>query len=327
VEVDLALLHHLTVTASRHSALARQWDIVGLVAEFGQVLRAELDYTREGRNVQRVVRAFAGHPELYVPRIQWQTSTERLLTLDRMRGIKINDLSALDAAGIDRPALAQRAARILPKMVFEDGFFHADPLPGNFFVGPDGSIGLIDFGLVGAVNDLLRDELAEQLMAMSDRDTDRLVDALLELGVSSQHVNREAMRHDVDQLVATHYGQPLSKIALGPLLDSACTIARHHRLRFPQDLTLLVKAAGMCEGIGAQLDPTFGLCHRPLVVCRDAGVSSPVAKLLVAPRRAHGDGIGSTGRRTCPSSSGVWPATSSAADWKPAAPAKNSQRP
>lgn len=259
VEEDLEILQDLAAAASRRWELADQYDVVGLAQEFAQTLRAELDYIREGRNAERFADNFAGEPAVHIPRVFWETTTSRVLTLERIRGIKIDDLAALDAAGIDRAALAQRAARIVLKMVFEDRFFHADPHPGNFFVEPDGRIGLIDFGMVGTVDERTQEQLVDLLLAITSQDADRLVDAFLALGIARRRVDRELLRRDLEHLVSRYYGRPLGEIALGPLLSEALAVVRRHRLQLPSNLALLFKTAMMNEGLGARLDPSFRL--------------------------------------------------------------------
>ncbi len=259
IEEDLEILQLLAATASQRWEVASQYDLVGLAQEFAQTLRAELDYLREGRNAERFSRNFAGDTAVHIPRIFWETTTSRVLTLERIRGIKINDLAALDAAGIDRAALAEQAARIILKMVFEDGFFHADPHPGNFFIEPGGQIGLIDFGMVGTIDARTQEHLVRVLLALTKQDADRLADAFLELGVTGQQVDRSLLGRDLEHLVARYYGQPLGAIALGPLLEEMLTIVRRHHLRLPSNLALLVKTIMMNEGLGMQLDPTFRL--------------------------------------------------------------------
>src|SRR5260370_36640357 len=146
IEEDLEIMQSLAVAASRRWAIAQQYDLPSLVQEFALTLRLELDYIREGHNAEGFAANFAGHPSLHIPRVYWETTTERVLTLERIRGIKISDLPALDTAGIARPPLAERATRVLLKMAFEDAFYHADPHAGNFFIESDGRIGLVDYG-------------------------------------------------------------------------------------------------------------------------------------------------------------------------------------
>ncbi len=153
VSRDLEILQSLAATASRHSELARGYDLVGIVQDFSRTLRAELDYLTEAANAERFARSFAGDPQVHIPVVYRTTTTPRVLTLERVHGMKIDDLQALDAAGIDRRELAVRATGVLCQMVFEDGLFHADPHPGNFFVAPDGSLAVIDFGMVGELTE------------------------------------------------------------------------------------------------------------------------------------------------------------------------------
>lgn len=259
VEQDLEILANFAVAADRRSAFADQYDVVGLVQEFAQTLRGELDYLREGRNAERFAKQFAGESTVHIPRVFWETTTSRVLTLERVRGIKINDVRALDAAGIHRGELAERVARVLLKMVFEEGFFHADPHPGNFFVEPDGRLGLIDFGMVGEVDERTQDQLVRVLLAVTSRNSDRLVDALLDLGVTRGHVDRDALRRDLDHLVARYYGRPLSELGVSEVLGEVVGVVRRHRLQLPPNLALLVKTVAMAEGLAVDLDPEFRL--------------------------------------------------------------------
>ncbi|SHK14315.1 ABC1 kinase family protein [Rhodothermus profundi] len=257
VEQDLELLLNLAHTANRHWELAETYDIVGIVQEFALTLRAELDYLREGRNAERFAQHFAHNPTVHIPRVFWDYTTSRVLTLERIRGIKIDHLEALDAAGFNRTELAERVARILLQMVFEDGFFHADPHPGNFFVEADGTIGLIDFGMVGTVDAPTQDRLALLLLAIAQQDPDRLVDAFLELGVARGHVDRLTLREDLRHFLLAYYDRPLRELRLEPLLKEALTIVRRHHLHLPTNLVLLLKTVTMAEGLAAQLAPDF----------------------------------------------------------------------
>jgi ubiquinone biosynthesis protein len=259
VEEDLDILQRLAEAASRHWEPAERYDVVGLAQEFAETLRAELDYRREARNVARFAVNFAEEPALHIPQVYAAFSTGRVLTLERLRGIKVDDLAALDAAGIDRTALAERGGRMFLKMVFEDGFFHADPHPGNFFIEPDGRIGLIDFGMVGRVDQRTEDQLTGLLVAWTGRDADRLVDALLALGLVRRRVDRPALRRDLAHLLDTYADQPLAGLPIGRVLHDVLGVVRRHNLQLPPDLVLMVKAAVMVEGLGTRLDASFNL--------------------------------------------------------------------
>ena len=168
INEDLEIMAELAKRAERASTRAAGVHLAALVDEFSQTLRAELDYLQEARNVERFAANFAGDGRVHIPRVFWDTTTSRVLTLERIRGIKVNDAAALREAGIDAGELARRACNVLLKMVFEDGFFHADPHPGNFFVEADGRLGIIDFGMVGHISDSTRDQLVRMLVAVVD---------------------------------------------------------------------------------------------------------------------------------------------------------------
>jgi Predicted unusual protein kinase len=261
IEADLELLHHLAVSANQHWELARQYDVVALVQEFSQALRAELDYIREGHNAERFATNFASNATVHIPRVYWNHTTVRVLTLERIRGLKISDVVAIEAAGLERPLIARRTASLLLKMVFEDGFFHADPHPGNFFVEQGGRIGVIDFGLVGTVDAATQEQLVNVLLALTKQDTQRLVDALLALGVTHQVKDRQGLEHALSQLLSRYYGRALGELKVGPLLEETFTIMRTYRLQLPSQLALLLKTVVMSEGMGMQLDPNFHLAE------------------------------------------------------------------
>jgi len=259
VEEDLEILKRLAATATRHWEFAGRYNLIGLAQEFSDTLRSELDYIREGQSAKTFATNFAGDPKIHIPRIFWGTTTTRVLTLERIRGTKINDLAALDKQGIDRPALAEYATNAVLKMVCDDGFFHADPHPGNFFIEADGRIGLIDFGMIGKVDETTQQRLADLLVNISEEDADRLVDVFLELGVSRTPVNRELLRRDVEHLLTVYWGRQLKEVKIAVLLNDVFTIMRDHKLHLPPNLALLLKTVIMIEGLGVNLDPSFQL--------------------------------------------------------------------
>ncbi len=276
VEEDLEILQNLAAVASRRWELADRYDVVGLAQEFAQTLRAELDYLREGRNAERFAANFAGDLSVRIPRVFWETTTARVLTLERIRGIKITDVAALAAAGIDRQALAQRAVRVVLKMTFEDGFFHADPHPGNFLIEPDGRLGLMDFGMVGTIDERTQDKLVETFLAVASKDAERMVDALLDLGVARRRLDRALLRRDLEHLLARYYGRALGEIEVATAIQDGLALIRRHQLQLPPNLALLAKTIAMNEGLGRQLDPSF----------RIVDVAAPYARRLLLKRNS-----------------------------------------
>jgi ubiquinone biosynthesis protein len=263
VNEDLEILKELAATASRHWDFADHYDLPGLVEEFSQTLRRELDYIREAHNAERFAVNFATDNHIHVPRVFWEATTSRMLTLERMRGIKINDLEALDEQDTDRRWLADYATNVVLKMVCEDGFFHADPHPGNFFIEPNGTIGLIDFGMVGVIDEQTQELLAELLIGINHQDADRLVDVFLDLGVTRKRIDRTSVRRDIDQLLSNYWELPLGELKVATLVNDVYSIMRRHQMHLPSNLALLLKTVIMIEGLGVTLDPDF---HLPKVL-------------------------------------------------------------
>lgn len=259
VNEDLEILQNLATQASQRWAVAADYNLGGIAADFATTLRAELDYLQEGRNAQRFAKNFAAVPDVRIPRIHWDTTTSRVLTMDRIRGIKVDDLPALTEAGIDKSALAGRAARIAAKMIFEDGFFHADPHPGNLFINQSGSIGLIDFGMVGELSAQLREQLAKLLAALIADNPGRIGTALLALSVSPPGTDRRALERDIIQFMRLYQGKNLGEVEIAPLLIQMLALLRTHHIQLPQELALLTKMVLMTEGMGTRLDPEFNL--------------------------------------------------------------------
>ncbi len=259
VERDLEILLDLARLAAERTELGQRYDLVGLVEEFAGTLREELDYTREGRNADRFRALFADEPALYVPEVFWSHTTRRVLVMERLAGIKIGDVDALEAAGIDRRAVAERAVAIMLQEVFVHGFYHADPHPGNFFVLDDGRIGLMDFGMVGRLDESTRAVLLRVAVAVARRDPDRLVDALLAAGMAGAATARDALKRDLGHLLNRYMDRPIKDIAARSFVHEVLAMARRHRLQIPTELVQLAKVIAMSEGLGARLDPEFRL--------------------------------------------------------------------
>jgi ubiquinone biosynthesis protein len=257
IDHDLQILNRLAATASRRWALAAQYNVEGLVNEVADTLRAETDYLREGRNAERFAANFAGDDSVHFPCVFWETTTGRVLTLQRIRGTKIDDLAALDQRGLNRVGIARQDAQMVLKMIFRDGFYHADPHPGNFFIEPSGAIGVVDFGMVGTVDQRMQEQLVWSLAAVTGDDPERWVDVLFDMGVAGAHVNRTELRRDIQNLRARYYGRPLGQIAVRPAINDGLTVARRHRLQLPAGYALLTKTVAMHEALVGQLDPRF----------------------------------------------------------------------
>jgi ubiquinone biosynthesis protein len=259
VAEDLAILRQIARMASQRTEWGRYYDLEGQVEEFAFTLENELDYTREGQNADRFRQNFEDEPKLYIPKVYWELTTKGVITLEEIQGVKINDLAGLERAGVDRQRLAKKAVEILFREVFEHGFFHADPHPGNFVVMDDEVIGLMDFGMVGYLDRPTKDAFLRVAYAMTRGDADRLVDAMIMLGIAGGHVRREALKRDFDHLIFRIRGRPLSELVAAEMVREVMTVAFRHHLRLPSNLSMLMKVISMSEGLGASLDPDFRL--------------------------------------------------------------------
>jgi ubiquinone biosynthesis protein len=258
VELDLAILRRLARLVAALPGPLRLFDVVGFVEDFGTTIRRELDYLAEGANADRIRPQLAALG-VHVPEVIWSHTRTSVLTLERIHGAKIDDLAALEAMGVDRCTVARAFVEAYLSMVFVSGFFHADPHPGNLFVEADGRVAMVDFGMVGTVSVEVRHALVEILMALSLQDVSRSARALHNLGVVPADVDEAQFSVELGRLATTTVEAELGELRFGPLLRELMTVSRHHHLRLPRELGLLVKTIVMCEGLAAQLDPNFSL--------------------------------------------------------------------
>ena len=274
VEADLRLMARLAEIVEERAPDLRRYHPAEVVQQFSASLRRELDFAAEGRNAERIAANFAGHDEVVVPRVYWEWTSERLNVQECLQGIAGTDLAAVDAAGLDRAQLAATGAGIVLKMVLEDGFFHADPHPGNIFYLPDGRIGVIDFGMVGRVSEQRRFQIVQLLHGLVERESAPVADVLMEWGEGAGEVDEARLQADVGAFVDQYRGVPLKDLRMGVMLTDVTTILRDNGLSLPPDLALMIKAFLTLEGMGRQLDPDFDM----------AGAARPFLERVVLQR-------------------------------------------
>ncbi len=256
IETDLEILSMLAARAQTTS-LGKIYDFVGIAGDFSFTLLNELDYRLEGRNADRFRRNFSGESYLCIPKVCWEFSTRRVLVLERLHGLRINDVPALDAAGYDRHQLALHCTNMMIKEVLEDGFFHADPHVGNYMVLPGEMIGIVDFGKVGYLNNRDRLNLIQLYIVCVEMDTEGIVDQLIRMGAVEEDVDRNGLVYDFNRLLNKYHGMPLKDIRVQELIDEFTAISFHHHLRLPGTWWLLGNTIVMLEGLGLRLDPDF----------------------------------------------------------------------
>jgi ubiquinone biosynthesis protein len=254
---DLDILHALAALAERAIPESRIYSPAGLVQQFDRAITDELDFTLEAENAERFARNFEGDPEVRFPKVYRQASAKRVITLEWLDGAKID---AAIGAGHSGKRIAHIALRTFLKQVFEDGFFHADPHPGNVFVlgPPDGpQLALLDLGMVGRLSPRLRDLAADVMVAAVRRDYDAIADAMLAIATTTERIDMDAFRSEVALLADKYLGKQLKDIELSVLIRDLVQAATKYGLEIPSELSLVAKAMMTVEGIGKQIDPTL----------------------------------------------------------------------
>ena len=258
VEADLRLLARLAEIIEAEAPDMHRYRPREVVRQFTLSLRRELDFAAECRNAERIAANFAGYPEIVVPAIHWKWTCERLNVQDYIDGVPGSDLAVVDKAGLNRKELARRGIHAVLKMILEDGFFHADPHPGNVLYLPGNRIAFIDFGMVGRLSAERRYQLTMLLHGLVNQDAEKVADTLLDWS-GGDDSNRDILQAEIDTFVDQYRGVPLKEINFGSMLSDLVAILRDHGLVLPPDLALLIKAFITLEGLGRQLDPDFDI--------------------------------------------------------------------
>ncbi|WP_435019055.1 ABC1 kinase family protein [Tundrisphaera sp. TA3] len=266
VQADLDILKNLAALAERRMPSLAAYSPVEQVKEFERTLKRELDLAVERRTMERCRGQFAREPFAHIPLVFREYCTSRVLAMELIGGVGVDDLDGLRRLGIDPPTVAIRGAKILLRQIFRFGFFHADPHPGNLRVQPGGVIVPLDYGMFGRIDAATREQIVDLLIGLTSEDTDKVLRALEALEIRNEHVAPRALRRDVSELVATYSDLTLDAIDLGVLLRELVTFIRAHHLKIPPDLILLIRALVTIEGVGRTLDPHFDIAAqiRPL---------------------------------------------------------------
>ena len=259
VERDLSLMQEIAVLIERHVPEARIFDPVGLVNHFARTIRRELNFAREGRTMDEFRRLFHQDATLYVPRVFWELTTESVLTMEFIDGLRVDEVVQQESVGFSLPEIAANGARIFMKQAFEFGVFHGDPHPGNIRLRNDGTICLLDYGMVGMLDDRTREQLVDLFVAISQQDVDTAVKLVLQLGEPHREIDRPLLQVDMRDFVVNYYGIELERLNIGRMLSDFVSILANHGIRCPGSLMLLIRALVTLEGIGRSLDPAFNL--------------------------------------------------------------------
>ncbi len=259
IRPDLDLLLALAQVVEKYIPASRAYQPTTTVTDFRRTLLHELDFQAERRNLQQFAHNFAREPAVHIPEVYPECSGRRVLTMEMLNGIPGSKQKELHESGADLNEFAHRAAQMYLDMIFRDGFYHADPHPGNYIMLPGNVVGVLDFGMVGRIDDSLRENLEDILIALSNGDADGLTELFLQSASPPPDINEAAFRADVSDYLAEYAYQSVKDINLGGALDELTAIIRRHCLILPQGMALLLKTLIMLEGSARELSPRFNL--------------------------------------------------------------------
>jgi ubiquinone biosynthesis protein len=269
IQADLRILEQLAALLESESPEARRYQPVAIVGHFARSLERELDLALEARNIARFAANFAQDPIVVIPKVYEEYTSAVMNVQEHIVGIAGNDVAGAEAAGLDRKLLAARGAEAVLRMILIDGLFHADPHPGNVYFLPGNRIAIIDFGMVGRLSPLRRNQVVDLLAGLARLDEAPMIDVLLDWA-GDAYVDDNRLAGDLNDLVFEFEGVPLKDIRIAVLLRHFADLVREHSIAIPSDLALMFKAIITMEGLGRQYDPAFQVVDHLIPLLRRA---------------------------------------------------------
>ena len=267
IETDVDILYTLAQLANRYMHDIKIFDPISIVDEFSRVITKEIDFTYEAHNIDKFCKNFKESTTVQIPRVFWEYTKHKLITTEEITGIRMSDYLNQPHSDEEKKAVAANGADAILQQIFIDGFFHADPHPGNLFILPDNAAAFVDFGIVGRLDEDTRDVVVNLLIAISTKNINGIIKALEMLGsVVEEHSLRD-FKHDISDFVERFYDIPLKQIEISTILPQAVELMTRHKLKIPPQFHVMIKALATMDGVARQLDPDFNtIAHtRPFV--------------------------------------------------------------
>lgn len=258
ITTDLKILDGLAKSIEKHIEEGKIYNPVGIVNEFKETILKEIDFNAEATHIVRFQLNFKDSNTVYVPKIFHDLSTGRVLTIERIEGTKITDIESIEKSGLDRKQISVNVADAVLKQIFVDGFFHADPHPGNIFVIEDNKIVFLDYGMIGRIDEATKDQLANILTAIIERDVPEISDAFMAMGIIDE-VDIRKLNIGFAELMDSYHGVPLNELRIGPLLVGIVKLVSQYKMKIPPDLFLLAKTMLTIESVSRSLNPEFNM--------------------------------------------------------------------
>lgn len=263
IESDLNILNIIARLLVKYVPESRFFNPVGIIEEFGRTVTKELDFIVEARNGMRLKNDLKGSPDIYIPNIYEDYVTGKILVMELIQGSRIDDINAIDQSGLDKVRLSKILIDTYFKQILENGFFHADPHPGNILVRQDGIVCFLDFGIVGRVSEELKEIMANTFLAIIEKDFDGLINQYIEMGIVSDDSDLDSFRRDfkvdIREFLEPLYGMKLQQIDFGHYVEALVRLATKYNLKIPSDLLLIDKTLLILENIARQLNPSLNL--------------------------------------------------------------------
>ncbi len=261
---DVQVLDAIADEVMRYPSLCRHTNWPGVVEEFARTTFEEIDYIREGRNADRFRHNFRMNTRICIPRIIWRLTGRRVLTIEYVPGIRVTDVETLEAMGIDRREVTTAGANFYLRQLLEDGFFHADPHPGNIRIMPDGRVGLFDFGMVGIVSPELKKNLVNAFLHVVKQQYRELVDDFVAMGFLPDDVDRDSLCRDLTPIIEARFAEGINRVRFRKMLFDFSEIVWQYPFRLPTEFTYIMRALLTLEGVALTIDPEFNFIDTAL---------------------------------------------------------------
>ncbi|MCI0495872.1 AarF/ABC1/UbiB kinase family protein [candidate division KSB1 bacterium] len=259
IETDINILYDFAAIVEKYIPEAELYNPKAIVNEFAKTIRSELDFIREGRNIDRFRNYFKNDRTIYLPQVYWEYTTANVLTMEFIDGTKISDIDFSQRSDLNPKIIARNGAMATLKMIFEYGFFHADPHPGNIFVLKNNILAPIDFGMVGRLDEQTKNYLRSLLSAIVEKDIDRIIKIFIDAEVLDERNDTRSLRLDLNDFIDTYMGIPLYQLEIEKLFGDLVDVLRRHRISLMTDVVLMAKALATIEALGRSLDPEFNI--------------------------------------------------------------------
>jgi len=262
-KTDIDIMYHFALLLEKKYDL-EFFNPTEIIKEFEKYTRNELDFTKEAKNLDQFYKNFLGNKKIKIPRVYWAYTTPKVLTLEFIDGVRIRDVKSMKK--INKKAVVKNLTDCVFSQIFENGYFHADPHAGNVLVMKNGTIALLDFGIVGIIGDELRDHITELCIAIMDGNLHGISESLYNLGFVESNLNLSILEQDIREGLQEYYGATLEQLNFSEVFERIIDIARKDKIRLPTNFVLLVKSLVTVEGVAAEIDPSFNVIEsvRPL---------------------------------------------------------------